>query len=533
MALSDLINLSVVVSASAPSLSGFGVPLIAAYHTHYGDRVRSYAGSAAGLQQMIGDGFTVNDPAYVAANVLVSQTPHPPNFLVGRRANAYSQAVNLTCTDAVQGDVYQFGVGLPGSVPTPFSYTVPSGASTTTVAAAIGLLIEGMGPVTKAGTSPPTITISGTPSVAGTFIIAITTGGSSGTAVFKWSSNGGASYTTNVTTGSAITIDGVVVDFVSGTYATDNVYTFTTTLPFANLTVTPSSAVVELAMSSGTLINVEPDVNHMSVADATTDPGIVADLVAIAAANNTWYALTLDSMSSAEVQAAAGWVESNQKVFLANNSDTANGSTVATDTTSLLYHLKNSSYTRTGAIFAQSELLCYSGLALMATRLTAVPGSDNWAYKGPLATVPVDNPSESVYLNVLAKNGNLYQTVANSDFVVMGTAGAGTYFDTVRGLDAFENDMQVSLLAALLANAKIPYTDAGMTTLQSVMLGSLDRYVKTGLFSSQPAPTVTIPPVATQNLSNVAIRNVPGITFQASLAGAVNTLVINGTVVLS
>jgi len=62
------------------------------------------------------------------------------------------------------------------------------------------------------------------------FTIVITTGGASGTAVFKWSKNNGA-YTTGVTTStSAITLqDGVTVAFPTGTYVINDTFIISTT----------------------------------------------------------------------------------------------------------------------------------------------------------------------------------------------------------------------------------------------------------------------------------------------------------------
>src|SRR5439155_3406899 len=62
------------------------------------------------------------------------------------------------------------------------------------------------------------------------FTIVITTGGASGTAVFKWSKNNGT-YTTGVTTStSAITLqDGVTVAFPTGTYVINDTFIISTT----------------------------------------------------------------------------------------------------------------------------------------------------------------------------------------------------------------------------------------------------------------------------------------------------------------
>lgn len=85
--------------------------------------------------------------------------------------------------------------------------------------------------VTAAGTTPPTITLSGTPAAAYTMKIEVTTGGAIGTMVFRWSSDGGTTWTSGVNSAAtpiALGSTGVSVTFPAGTYATDNTYTFTT-----------------------------------------------------------------------------------------------------------------------------------------------------------------------------------------------------------------------------------------------------------------------------------------------------------------
>lgn len=82
-------------------------------------------------------------------------------------------------------------------------------------------------PLIAAGTSPPAVTLTGVGNDRYQFVIAITTGGALGTAVFEWSSNGGATYTTSVATAATVTLGstGVTANFPSGTYSTNNVYT--------------------------------------------------------------------------------------------------------------------------------------------------------------------------------------------------------------------------------------------------------------------------------------------------------------------
>jgi len=81
--------------------------------------------------------------------------------------------------------------------------------------------------VVSAGTFPPPVTLTGTPSgVTGGVVLEITTGGARGTAVFKWSADNGVTFTTGVTTAASVVLgsSGMTANFAAGPYSTDNVY---------------------------------------------------------------------------------------------------------------------------------------------------------------------------------------------------------------------------------------------------------------------------------------------------------------------
>lgn len=91
----------------------------------------------------------------------------------------------------------------------------------------VGVVPPEMSAVVSTGTSPPVVTLTGTPTGYHDVRIEITTGGSRGTAVFKWSSDGGSTYTTGVTTAATAVLGttGLTANFATGTYSTDNIYT--------------------------------------------------------------------------------------------------------------------------------------------------------------------------------------------------------------------------------------------------------------------------------------------------------------------
>lgn len=129
----DIVDLQITVADKAPSKPNFGTPLLAGYHTKWLDRVREYSEA----DDMLDDGFTVNDQLYKMAVAVKAQSPCPKTFKVGRLALAFTQTVTLTVESAVEGFVYEGEIN-----DTPITYTVPAAATLTSVATALELLVE-------------------------------------------------------------------------------------------------------------------------------------------------------------------------------------------------------------------------------------------------------------------------------------------------------------------------------------------------------------------------------------------------------
>jgi hypothetical protein len=92
-----------------------------------------------------------------------------------------------------------------------------------------------MGAVAAAGTTPPTVTLSGTQLAPVNFRMECTTLGARGTAVVRYSVDGGVTYVSNVTTAATISVidpdgfdTGLTINYANATAAVDNVWTAST-----------------------------------------------------------------------------------------------------------------------------------------------------------------------------------------------------------------------------------------------------------------------------------------------------------------
>lgn len=541
MSLQDLVNVQISSSTVSPTRPGFGTPLVAGFHTYYTDRVRFYSS----LSQLTGDGFKTTDAIYKAVQAALSQNPAPAKVAVGRRALANTQALQLTLSSSSNLDTYSaLFVGWDGHQ---YQLSMAStGVPATDAASMVALLnANTMGPVVSSGVLQPAVTLTGTPTANEDIIIQITTGGALGTAIFKWSSNGGTSYTTGVTTAATVTLTGtgLTANFPAGTYTLNNVYSSQSTLGFA----TAASAVVTVTQLSpaqtgttshqGRLLDIQnwnplgSTQPILSLYDNTADPGIATDLAAIQAfaAPGSWYGLALDSNSYNEVTAAAAWAESaGAFLFLYNTSDT--GCLQSAITTDIFSHEKALAHARTGGLYSGSQVLSFSGMAWLGKTLPQTPGSLTFMYK-TLSGVPADQLSESAQVNLNNKNANYYTPIAGINITVNGWDGAGEFLDIVWGTDALTAQIQIDVFSLLANSLKVPYTDLGVDMLKNVVSADLQLFAtpQYNFIATSPAPTVFAPTVASVSSTTRASRIWPTLTFSGKLAGAIHTLVIQGT----
>ena len=109
-----------------------------------------------------------------------------------------------------------------------------------------------------------------------------------------------------------------------------------------------------------------------------------------------------------------------------------------------------------------------------------------------------------------------------------GITASGEYVDITRFIDWLDARIKERIFGVLANNAKVPYTDAGVDLMRGQVLAQLQQGITAGGLAADPAPTVQAPLVADIDPADKANRNLPDITFQATLAGAIHQLEISG-----
>jgi hypothetical protein len=547
--LDRIVNTSISATTKVPTLEGFDTPLIAAYHTHYADRVRPYDDEDG----MLADGFNLEEPALLVARAMFAQGISPVK--IGRRAGSWTQLIDLTPAAPVAGLVYT--ITIAGSV---VQYTAGGGddlnAVCTALASAIGLV--------AALAADPDAFITNGVSTAGaqTYTGAQLNGVIGGNAMVpgRYPSitfNNSADWDATVAVLTSIDVNGNQqtenINIPNGGNATVNLTKKVQRI--ISLAIPAQSgaggtftlgvqARASAANVGGTKVRVTAAVaadliayanrsatSNISLFDATADGGIAADLGNILTADRDFYGLVLDSNGSAEVEAAAAWAEGQTHVqFMPQTADSAVSDTTAVaDVTSVAAYLKTHNYYRSVPWFHPNIGTDFLAAAILAVSLQAKPGSATLAFKtlAGISAYPLTSAQET---NLRGKNVNRYVTVAKVDTTLDGTTAAGEWADTIRFRDWQISDIQVSVFGGFLNNPKIPFTNPGAEIIAGCVRSSLARGVENQGLSATPKPTVTTPDVDTLDPTVRQTRRLPNVKFRARLAGAIQAVDIRGEV---
>jgi len=180
-------------------------------------------------------------------------------------------------------------------------------------------------------------------------------------------------------------------------------------------------------------------------------------------------------------------------------------------------------------LFTAEPRSTFKEAAWFSNMLPRDPGSATWAFK-QLAGVGADTwtPTERALIEASAHKANHYAAEAGVGITRPGKMFGGEWIDVVRGLAWLEARMEERIFSALVNSPKIPYTDAGIAVIGAEISAQLQEAEDRGVLAS--GWSVTLPTAASQATADRAARILRDIDFAGTLAGAIHTVNIAGTV---
>lgn len=540
-ALSEISSLVISTATVGITRAGFGIPLIVSHNASFPERVRFYSGISD-----VGNDFATTSPEYLAADAILSQSPHPEQLCIGRAANKPTQQYTIGESAVRNSDTTSYQINVIGQGVTPTT-AIYNSDSTATAQEIHNGLVTALNAVTGANyvaalaplptfTAIPftvlsqpagTLTATGHGLNTGDGPIQLTTSGTLPTGlavstnyyVIRIDANTIALATSlaNALAGTAIVLSS------NGTGTNDVTHVAGTLSPILPFLVTGTAA--------GNWFSLEVvDPTALSNKESHADPGIAADLNAMLLENSDWYAFTTLYNSQALVLAAAAWVETQSLIYLADVPETlackSSGGTGGTADT--LDNLHTLARERTAGSYHPSPANMLSA-AWLGRMLPIDPGDDNWKFK-TLSGVATTKVTDTDRINLRARSANFYQFVAGVGITCDGTVASGDFIDNTRGDDWVNDDMNKAVFGVLVAVNKVPMEDAGAALVEAEIRGSLGRAVDMGIYAASPKPVVNVPKVSSISTTNRAQRLLPNITWSATRAGAVNRVQTTGVV---
>ena len=261
----------------------------------------------------------------------------------------------------------------------------------------------------------------------------------------------------------------------------------------------------------------------------TSSEDLSAALAAIAELTSAWYGVATYSVTPADIVDVAIWTEANKRLYGYSTSQAAVLVDVDPADKDIMSQLADLNYVRTWGLFDEDAGVSYPEAAWFGVMLAIDPGAATWAFK-TLVGQDADYLTTSQSEQVLTKNGNVYQEIGGVSITREGTVASGEYIDIIRGVDWLESRMEETIYAALVNSPKIPYTTSGIETIASLVSGQLQDGIEQGVIADTPPFVVNVPEIAAIPTADKLARELNGITFTATLAGAIQKVVINGSV---
>lgn len=331
----------------------------------------------------------------------------------------------------------------------------------------------------------------------------------------------------------SITVNGVKYSYTSdGTATAGEIVTGLVAAIGADTTLTVTDATTKLSIEAkvaGIDFTIENAVNSklsvLSVDEFSTSA--VTALQEIKDIDTDFYYVLMTSRSADDITAMAAYIETQVMLFFATSIDTDIEAAVTTDVVSVLKALN---YDRTVMLHSlkSENYLAAAYVSIMAPK---DPGSATWKFKTG-SGITAAKYSDTIRTRIKGKNCNIYNTFAGVDIFEDGKVISGEFIDIIQGTDWIRVNIQADVYSNFVNSDKVPYTNAGIDAVKSLVLAVLKKAIALGILAADPTPTVTAPDVSTISAADKAARVLPDVAFGATYSGAVHKVKMKGKLIV-
>ncbi len=286
--------------------------------------------------------------------------------------------------------------------------------------------------------------------------------------------------------------------------------------------------------------------------DAAKKADFITSLTAIENYDQAWYMATvvLAMRDQPYLDGLVEWIATKNKIALIDSNDVnvknpANATSLparkkgTTDRTAVFYHPVASYYQAiAAAAYMSTRNLddADSAYTMKFKQLRGIEPANVTSAELTGITGFVEGTGQSSAAGHLA---NTYIDIGDMYFLVEGSMiTQNTFIDEMHATDWIIARTEEEMIALLLNNPRVPYTDQGMQQLASVARAIMAQGVRSGIVAKDidpetglyaPAFTITVPSVFDVSESQRKSRVAPAISVRFRYAGAVHYTTINYT----
>lgn len=250
----------------------------------------------------------------------------------------------------------------------------------------------------------------------------------------------------------------------------------------------------------------------------------LAAYTAILGENSDFYAVASTNRTQSDVEALAAQILTESRIYGTTSSDA--NILDAVDVTNIASVL-NAATNERAFVMYHTDPTTFPEVAWLSRQLSTDPGSSTWKFK-TLLGITATNLTVTESTNAINKKANTYETVGGVNITAEGTMASGEFIDIIRGIDWFTARLTERVFSRLVNLEKIPFTDAGITVIEAEVRNQLNDGIDQGLIAADPVPTISVPLAADVSTANKTARLLPDVSFQATLAGAIHFVTIEG-----
>lgn len=275
----------------------------------------------------------------------------------------------------------------------------------------------------------------------------------------------------------------------------------------------------------GTAIAIKASSNIALVNTAATETW--ADTItAVRAANDSWYYVSTDDHTDAGIQAVATVIQAVDKLYGFSSSEAAILTNATTDIFSVL---KGLTYDHSFGLYSANADTQFPECAWIGSQAQAVPGSNTWSFKNLVGVTP-DTISDTQTTYAKNKYVATYETIGGISATTRSQTCGAEYIDVMVGVSWTRSRMQEGIWFVLVNSAKVPYIQSGISQIETQVRMVIAEGIRNGLYASTPAPVIIVPDAATVAANLRATRTLDAIKFEVRLAGAIEKVIVRGTV---